>query len=109
MNELVYKLAKSRAGHDKGSWYAVIKFEGGFAWIADGRRRKIDCPKKKNIKHLEMTRKSVKIEHFTDKSLRKALWDYNFGGAESAVSGESGESPNESAETSSSEKSEKEG
>jgi ribosomal protein L14E/L6E/L27E len=75
-----YTLAKSAAGHDKGSWYAIINRESGFVYIADGRRRKLLTPKKKNIKHVEITRKTVKLDYFTDKSLRKALWDYNFGG-----------------------------
>jgi ribosomal protein L14E/L6E/L27E len=72
-------LAKSVAGHDKGSWYAVVESEPGYVYIADGRRRKLDSPKKKNIKHVELTRKTVELQHFTDKSLRKALWGYNFG------------------------------
>jgi ribosomal protein L14E/L6E/L27E len=79
MNNLEYTLCKSSAGHDKGSWYVIVKQENGFVYIADGRRRKLEIPKKKNIKHVEITRKNVKLEHFTDKSLRKALWQYNFG------------------------------
>ena len=79
MENLEYSLAKSSAGHDKGSWYAVISRESGFVYIADGRRRKIQSPKKKNIRHIEITRKMVKLDYFTDKSLRKALWNYNFG------------------------------
>jgi ribosomal protein L14E/L6E/L27E len=76
---LTYILCKSSAGHDKGSWYAIVKREDGFVWIADGRRRKLDKPKKKNIKHVEITKKTIELEHFTDKSLRKSLWVYNFG------------------------------
>jgi len=77
---MIYKLCKSRAGHDKNSWYIAVKEEDGWIYIADGRRRKLAKPKKKNIKHLEMTRKSIELKHFTDKSLRKALWEYNFKG-----------------------------
>ena len=85
MNDLeyVFVLAKSSAGHDKGSWYAIIKSETveepGFVYIADGRRRKLGNPKKKNIKHVEITRKTITLDYFTDKSLKKALWQYNFG------------------------------
>ncbi|MCL1831398.1 MAG: KOW domain-containing RNA-binding protein [Oscillospiraceae bacterium] len=75
-----YILCKSAAGHDKGSWYAVVRQESGFVYIADGRRRKLNAPKKKNIKHVELTRKTIEAEYSTDKSLRKALWEYNFGG-----------------------------
>jgi len=76
MNEFV--LCKSVAGHDKGSWYAVVESAPGVVYIADGRRRRLGAPKKKNIKHVELTRKSVTLEFFTDRSLRKALWKYNF-------------------------------
>ena len=84
MEKFEYRLAKSSAGHDKGSWYAVIPRntqESGVMYIADGRRRKLDNPKKKNIKHIEITRKTVNLAHNTDKALRKALWEYNFGGS----------------------------
>jgi len=81
---LEYTLCKSVAGHDQGSWYVIVKGEVGnraeVAYIADGRRRKLDKPKKKNTKHLAITRKMIRLEHFTDSSLRKALWEYNFGG-----------------------------
>ena len=80
MSNLEYILCKSSAGHDKGSWYVIVNQDSEYVYIADGRRRKLENPKRKNIKHVEMTRKTVKLEHFTDKSLRKALWQFNFGG-----------------------------
>ena len=74
-----YKLVISSAGHDKDSWYMVVKEEPGYVHIADGRRRKLEAPKKKNIKHVSKTRKTIKLDYYTNKSLRKALWAYNFG------------------------------
>jgi ribosomal protein L14E/L6E/L27E len=82
MSKLEYTLCKSSAGHDKGSWYVIVRQESGFVWIADGRRRKLQFPKKKNIQHIERTRKTTVLENYTDKSLREALWQYNFGGRE---------------------------
>jgi ribosomal protein L14E/L6E/L27E len=82
-----YTICKSSAGHDKGSWYAVVRREVDAVFIADGRRRKLAFPKKKNIKHVEMTNKTVVLEHFTDKSLRKVLWEYNFGESAKGVEG----------------------
>jgi len=81
------KLCKSCAGHDKGIWHIVVREEAGFAYIADGRRRKLDKPKRKNIKHLQITNKTINLEFYTDKSLRKALWDYNFGNGEDETFG----------------------
>ncbi|MCL1903503.1 MAG: KOW domain-containing RNA-binding protein [Oscillospiraceae bacterium] len=80
MENLEYRLAISSAGHDKGSWYAVVAREAGVVYIADGRRRKLKSPKRKNIKHIELTNKTIRLDFYTDKSLRKALWGYNFNG-----------------------------
>ncbi|MCL2633770.1 MAG: KOW domain-containing RNA-binding protein [Oscillospiraceae bacterium] len=77
-----FTLVKSTAGHDKGSWYAAVRLEPGWVYIADGRRRKLEKPKKKNIKHVEVTRKAITLEYLTDKQLRKALWEYNFADAD---------------------------
>ncbi|MCL2036644.1 MAG: KOW domain-containing RNA-binding protein [Oscillospiraceae bacterium] len=79
-----YPLCKSSAGRDKGSWYAIIRREPGFVYIADGRRRKVESPKRKNEKHVEITRKTIELCYFTDKSLRKSLWKYNFGNSENS-------------------------
>lgn len=72
-------IVKSAAGHDGGSFYAVVRCEGGFAYIADGRRRKLALPKKKNGKHLKATQKSVELAGLTDKKLRSVLHSLNFG------------------------------
>lgn len=37
-------------GRDEG-YFAVMKAEGKFLFLADGKRRKTENPKKKNIKH----------------------------------------------------------
>ena len=35
-------VVKSMAGHDSGSYYAVMRVENGFAYIADGKLRKVE-------------------------------------------------------------------
>lgn len=47
------KLARSKAGHDKGHLYAVVKEDGDFIYLADGRTKTLDHPKRKNIKHVQ--------------------------------------------------------
>ena len=46
-------VAISKAGHDKGSRYLIVKIEKDFAYLVDGKLRKLDKPKKKNIKHIQ--------------------------------------------------------
>ena len=66
-------VVKSMAGHDSGSYYAVIRAENGFAYIADGKLRKVEKPKKKNPLHLQKTLVTVELADITNKKLRSAL------------------------------------
>ena len=47
------RLAFSRAGHDKGKLYLIVRQEGERVWLADGRTRGVLSPKKKNRKHIQ--------------------------------------------------------
>lgn len=44
---------RSKAGHDVGRIYLVIRQNGNFAYVCDGEHQKVNDPKKKNIKHLQ--------------------------------------------------------
>lgn len=66
-------VVRSIAGHDSGSWLAVMNLENGFAYVADGKERKVEKPKKKNLKHLSRTNKTVAVEGITNKKLRSEL------------------------------------
>ena len=39
--------ARSLAGHDKGNLYIIVRREEQFAWVADGRLKPLEKPKKK--------------------------------------------------------------
>lgn len=53
MNEIkIGDVVKATAGRDKGNLFLVIDVKDGFAYIADGKTRKIGKLKKKNFKHL---------------------------------------------------------
>lgn len=45
-------VVRSKAGRDKNGLFYVLDLQGDFAFIADGRRRKAENPKRKKIKHL---------------------------------------------------------
>ena len=56
------QLVKSKAGHDKGDIFFVMKkIDDDYVLIADGDRRKSEKPKKKNIKHLQPFHKIDKV------------------------------------------------
>lgn len=70
----------SRAGHDKGGFFWVAQTEGDFAFIADGKNRPLEKPKRKRKKHLAET--LVRIDPGTvntNRQLRRALAVWNGG------------------------------
>lgn len=61
------------AGKEKGGYYVVTEvIDDRYVRIADGRRRPIEKPKKKNLAHLRRTN-TVIDEISTNRQLRKAL------------------------------------
>lgn len=49
------QLVRSRAGRDSGTYFLVVGVKDRrWVMVADGRRRSLACPKKKNVKHLEV-------------------------------------------------------
>ena len=67
-------IVKSVCGRDKDRFYLVVGVEQGFALIADGKVRKLASPKKKSLKHLEITDNTLSLADVTgDKKLRKLL------------------------------------
>lgn len=50
-------LARSKAGHDRGKLYIIIRAEAEYVWVADGRCHTIANPKKKNKKHIQAIRR----------------------------------------------------
>ena len=66
------------AGRDKYRFYAVVRLEQGEVFIADGKRRKLAAPKRKNVLHLRPTKTVLESGALrTDKQLRLALAPFN--------------------------------
>ena len=61
------------AGRDSGAQFVVTDVQDGFCFIADGKSRKLDKPKRKNIKHIRTTDSMIDLNDITDKRLRKLL------------------------------------
>ncbi|MBQ6152543.1 MAG: KOW domain-containing RNA-binding protein [Ruminococcus sp.] len=73
MNIEVRSVVIVKAGKEKNSRFVVTEvIDDRFVLIADGRKRKISHPKKKNILHLQAT--GMKIDSVTtDRKLRVFL------------------------------------
>ena len=68
------RVIRSAAGRDKDTLLAVVGEEDGCVLVADGRRRPLAGPKRKNPRHVVPTGISLPQEAVrSDKALRRAL------------------------------------
>jgi len=75
----------SLRGHDAGTMLFVLAANGDYLLLADGKRRRVEAPKRKKIKHVRFvaksdTRTALKIragEKVTNSELRRALREAN--------------------------------
>ncbi len=73
---VVGQLVTSLAGRDKTILFAVLKVEGEYIYLADGRNRKTETPKKKKTMHIAKTRFVMEKEIlFSNNLLYRAICD----------------------------------
>ncbi len=64
----------SKAGRDKGRFMAVVEDCGSTVLVCDGKERPLERPKRKNVKHIALTKSCLDEENFmSNRSLRHAL------------------------------------
>ncbi|MDY5626391.1 MAG: KOW domain-containing RNA-binding protein [Clostridia bacterium] len=69
------------AGRDSGKCFIILSVEDNYAYIADGKGRKVGAPKKKKLKHLCLTssvdpflaNKLFEVGKVTNKEVRHAI------------------------------------
>lgn len=68
------ELVVCTAGREKGRLMCITECDGSFVYLADGRERTLEKPKRKNPLHIERTGKTLAESSMnTNKALRKAL------------------------------------
>ena len=75
------ELVRSLAGHDAGDVFCVVRSEGQFLFLADGKRRRLASPKRKKDRHTEALgrwehpafQRLTNGEEVTDNEIRRAL------------------------------------
>ena len=80
-------IVKSIAGRDAGDLFFVLAAEGDFLLLADGKRRRVELPKRKRRKHVVLVAQSdtpvaQKIrssEKITNSELRRAIAAFSGG------------------------------
>ena len=74
---MVGQIVSSKAGRDKNYFLVVVREEGSFVYVCDGKERPLERPKRKNVKHLSFTNTVLEKDSFiTNKSLKKAIAVY---------------------------------
>ena len=59
---MVGMMAASKAGHDKLQVYVIVKEEGDYVYLSDGRLKPVDNPKKKSKKHIQIIKHQINEE-----------------------------------------------
>ena len=59
---MIGNLAVSLAGHDKGQIYLIIREDGEYVYLCDGRLKTTEQPKRKNRKHIQVIKRGVDQE-----------------------------------------------
>ena len=80
-------LVRSAAGRDEGGIFFVLAVQEEFLLLADGKRRRVELPKRKRMKHVSfveegfspVTEKIRSNEKITNSELRKAIAAYSGG------------------------------
>lgn len=55
-------LAYSKAGHDRHKIYLIIREQGEYVYLADGKTKMPDHPKRKKKKHIQIIKKYARPE-----------------------------------------------
>ena len=71
---MVGKVVFSKAGRDKTKPMVIVAVTENYLLVCDGKERRLERPKRKNPKHLQITNLSLKPYQFeTNRALRKSL------------------------------------
>ena len=71
-------VVRSTYGRDKNKIYIIKSVDNNFAYLINGKERPIECPKKKNFKHLHLLNKSsgIDVNNVVNCDVIKYLKDY---------------------------------
>jgi ribosomal protein L14E/L6E/L27E len=66
-------LARSKAGHDKGHVYVIMKEENAYVYLVDGSLRTLDRPKKKKKMHVQIILQKHETSEIDDVKIKRIL------------------------------------
>ena len=66
-------LARSKAGHDKGHVYVILKADEAYVYLVDGVIRTLEKPKKKKKKHVQVICEKHEMSDIDDVDIKRIL------------------------------------
>lgn len=77
-------LVYSIAGRDRGGLFVVVEVLDGYCYLCDGKRRRVERPKKKKLKHVKpaggtvdtLKNKLEKGESLTNAEIRRIIRNF---------------------------------
>ena len=83
--DLLGSIAVSLAGHDRNRAFIIVGvLDEGYVAVADGRRRKIEKPKRKKMKHIRTVKESdselatlIKENRLSNRTAAKIVSEYH--------------------------------
>jgi ribosomal protein L14E/L6E/L27E len=79
---MVGYLAYSLAGHDKGDIFLIINEDRDYVYVADGKFRLVDRPKRKNRKHIQIIKNfnpMTDVSSVTNEEIKYLINSYSKG------------------------------
>lgn len=73
MNIVKGSIVRANAGRDKNGFFIVLDIDSQYAYIADGKRRRLEHPKKKKLIHINATNTVIEGSLKTNPQIKKIL------------------------------------
>ena len=70
-------LAKSKAGHDKGHVYVIMKEENAYVYLVDGCLKTLEHPKKKKKKHVQIILEKHEMSGMDNVGIKQILKSFD--------------------------------
>lgn len=70
-------LARAKAGHDKDRVYVIVEEDDTYVYLADGKCRTLQNPKKKKRKHIQLIKEQHSITGMDDVAIKRILTVYD--------------------------------
>jgi len=78
------QIVKSTAGRDSGEYFIIVQVNELYVYLVDGTTRRLETPKKKKKKHLQITHavaqniadKLINDEKLSNADIRRALKEF---------------------------------